>query len=260
MGSAKGPLANSYKQMVWDADGLYRLNYNYVQPHWDNFRNRITAHYRFDQAQAAKATEIFNDYTRRYAFLVNDKAADIEQYYAELKRRDENAAKPSRELASLRAHDARIAQDRATLIAPVLASIDKLSQDLENDLNALATPEQHQRHGRLELGHVGSRAFDSNFVDWLIPYFDMLVGACLILGLFTRPAAIAGGLFLLSVCLAQWPLAEGATPIYNQAVEMLALFFLAAIGAGQFAGLDFILSGVWRVCCGRKGAPAAAKR
>ena len=69
LGSAKGPLADSYKQMVWDADGLYRLNYNYIQPHWDHFRNRITAHYHFDEAQAAKATEIFNDYTRRYSYL-----------------------------------------------------------------------------------------------------------------------------------------------------------------------------------------------
>ncbi len=261
LGSAKGPLANSYKQMVWDADGLYRLNYNYIQPHWDQFRNRITAHYHFDQDQAAKAKLIFDDYTRRYSAYVNSKATEIEQYYAELKRRDANAANPSRELASLRAHDARITQDRTTLIGPILASIDKLSKDLEYDLNALATPEQYTRHGRLAMPKVASRAFDSEFVDRWIPYFDIIVGACLILGLFTRPAAIAGGLFLLSVCLSQWPLAYGATPIFYQGVEMLALFFLAAIGAGQFAGLDFILGGLWRVCCGRKSAaPAAAKR
>jgi uncharacterized membrane protein YphA (DoxX/SURF4 family) len=262
LGSAKGPLADHYKQMVWDADGLYRLNYNYIQPHWDQFRNRITAHYHFDEAQAAQATEIFNDYTRRYSYLVNAKAAEVEQYYAELKRRDANAAEPSRELASLRTHDARITQDRTTLIGPILASIDKLAKDLENDLNALATPEQYQRHGRLALPKVGSRVFDSEFVDRWIPYFDIIVGACLVLGLFTRPAALAGGLFLLSVCLSQWPLAHGATPIFNQAVEMLALFFLAAIGAGQFAGLDFIFSGLWRTCCGgrKASAPTAAKR
>ena len=102
---------------------------------------------------------------------------------------------------------------------------------------------------------VASRAFDSNFVDRWIPYFDIIVGACLILGLFTRPAALAGGLFLLSVCLSQWPLAYGATPIFYQGVEMLALFFLAAIGAGQFAGLDFILSGLWRTCCAAGKSP-----
>jgi len=246
LNNAKGPLAPYYKQMVWDADGLYRLNYNYTQPHWDDFRNRITAHYGFDQSQAGKATEIFNAYVRRYAYVLDEKKDELNQYYAELKRRDANAADPTRSLGSLQAHDARITQERTQLVAPVLASIDKLWKDLENDLNALATVEQYHRHGRLPIGKVGRRPFDSVFVDQWIPYFDIAVGACLILGLFTRPAAIAGGLFLLSVCLSQWPLAPGAAPIYSQAIEALALFALAAIGAGQFAGLDFLFSNLWR--------------
>ena len=224
LGNAKGPLAGSYKRMVWDADGLYRLNDNAIQPHWDQYRKRITAHYHFDEAAGGQAKETFNDYTRRYAYLVNAKAAEIEQYYAELKRRDANAANPSRELASLRAHDARITKDRTTLIGPILASIDKLGKDLENDLNAMATAEQHKRHGRLAMPKVASRAFDSNFVDRCIPYFDMIVGVCLILGLFTRPAALAGGLFLVSVCLSQWPLAYGATPIFYQTLKCWPCF------------------------------------
>ena len=254
LAGAKGPLAPMYKQMVWDADGLYRLNYDYTYAQWDRFRNRLASHYQFEPSQTARAGEVFNDYLRRYAFLINEKQDDLNQYYAELKRRDENAKDPTRTLASLRAHDARIAQERTQLVAPVLATIDKLSKDLETDLNALATDEQYQRHGRLEIGKVGRRAFDSEFVDGVIPYFDIIVGACLILGLFTRPAAIAGGLFLLSVCLSQWPLSPGAAPIYYQAVEMLALFALAAIGAGQYAGLDFVLGGLWRSCCGPRRA------
>ncbi len=256
--NAKGPLAPYYRQMVWDADGLYRLNYNYTQPHWDNYKNRIIAHYGYDESQSSRATEVFNAYTRRYAYLVAEKQEDLTQYYAELKRRDANAADPTRSLGSFQAHDARITQERTQLAASVLATIDKLWKDLENDLNAIATDEQYKRHGRLRIGHVGRRPFDSVFMDAWVPYFDMAVGACLILGLFTRPAALAGGLFLLSVCLSQWPLAAGAAAIYYQAVEMLALFALAALGAGQYAGLDFLLGGMVRMCCGRK--PAAASR
>ena len=257
-GNAKGPLAPYYRQIVWDADGLYRLNYNYTHPHWDNYKNRIVAHYGFDEPQAAKATELFNAYVRRYAHLLNEKQADIVQYQAELARRDANADDPARSLTSLQSHDARIAQERTQLIAPVLATIDKLWKDFENDLNAISTREQYQRHGRLPIGTVGRRPLDSEFMDRWVPWFDMAVGACLILGLFTRPAAIAGGLFLLSVCLSQWPLAPGAAPIYYQAVETLALFALAAIGAGQFAGLDFLLGGLWRNCCGRKATAASS--
>ncbi len=258
LSNAKGPIAPYYKQMVWDADGLYRLNYDYTQPHWDNYKNRIIAHYGFDQTQAAQATEVFNAYVRRYAYLLSDKQDDLNQYYAELKRRDTNATDPTRSLGSLQAHDARIAQERTHLAAPVLASIDKLWKDLENDLNAIATTEQYKRYGRLAIGKVGRRPLDSVFMDRWVPYFDMAVGACLILGLFTRPAALAGGLFLLFVCLSQWPLAAGAAAIYYQAVEMLALFALAALGAGQFAGLDFLLGGLRRMFRGSQ--PAAARK
>ncbi len=256
LSNAKGPLAPLYRQMVWDADGLFRLNYDYTYHHWDDYKNRIAAHFRFDEPQLARAQEIFDAYVRRFAFLINEKQDDLQQYYGELKRRDANAADPARSLTSLAAHDARITQDRTALAAPVLATIDKLWKDLENDLNSLATAEQYKRHGRLPIGKVARRLFDSEFMDRWVPYFDIAVGACLILGLFTRPAALAGGLFLLSVCLSQWPLTAGAVPIYYQAVEMLALFALAAIGAGNYAGLDFLLGGAYRMCCGKK--PAAA--
>ena len=95
---------------------------------------------------------------------------------------------------------------------------------------------------------------DSEFVDRAIPYFDIAVGLCLILGLFTRPAAILGGLFLASVCVSQWPGYPGAAPIYPYVIEMLALFALAAIGAGQIAGLDFLVCGLRRYCWPPKAA------
>jgi uncharacterized membrane protein YphA (DoxX/SURF4 family) len=83
-------------------------------------------------------------------------------------------------------------------------------------------------------------------VDQIIPWFDMIVGGCLVLGLLTRPAALAGGLFLLSVCASQWPGSLGAAPIYYQAVEMVAMFVLAAVGAGQCLGVDYLFSGLIR--------------
>jgi len=44
--------------------------------------------------------------------------------------------------------------------------------------------------------------------------------------------------------LTQWPGTPGAAPIYYQAIEMVAMLVLAAIGAGQFAGLDFVIRNV----------------
>lgn len=69
------------------------------------------------------------------------------------------------------------------------------------------------------------------------------VGACLLLGLFTRVAAVAGIGFLLLVMGAQPPWVEGARIefFYYQLVEVFALFVLLVAGAGRWAGLDFFL-------------------
>jgi uncharacterized membrane protein YphA (DoxX/SURF4 family) len=245
--NAKGPFAPLYKAMVWDADGLWRLNAQTTIPHWDQYRSRVVAHYGFDEKQAAAAKKTLDSYTGRLRYFLELKGEDLDQYYKSLERRKTNAADPARaDLASLRTHDARIDAERTQLIAPILAEIDKLWKGLENDLNDLATTDQWKRHGRLAITKIGRQPFDSEFADRVIPWFDVIVGVCLVLGLFTRPAAFLGGLFLASVCASQWPGAYGAAPIYPYLIEMLALFVLAGVGAGQIAGLDFLLGGLRR--------------
>src|SRR5204862_3456634 len=148
-----------------------------------------------------------------------------------LARRDVNAEDRSRELKSLQAHDARIAGEIRKLYAELIPTIDRLWKDLDNDLNAIATDEQYRQHGRLKIGKPGRSLVDSETMDRVVPWFDVTVGVCLILGLLTRPAAIAAALFLASVCGSQ--LAPGGIPVYNQEVDALALIALAAIGAGR---------------------------
>jgi thiosulfate dehydrogenase [quinone] large subunit len=86
---------------------------------------------------------------------------------------------------------------------------------------------------------------------WLLT----LVGACLILGLFTRLASLGGLAFLLMVYLAAPPWigyfyaipAEGSYLIVNKnLVEVAALIVIMLTGSGRFAGLDRILSGLFR--------------
>ena len=86
---------------------------------------------------------------------------------------------------------------------------------------------------------------------WLLT----LVGACLILGLFTRLASLAGIAFLLMIYLAAPPWigyfyaipSEGSYLIVNKnLVEVAALAVIMLTGSGRFAGLDRILSGLFR--------------
>jgi thiosulfate dehydrogenase (quinone) large subunit len=81
-----------------------------------------------------------------------------------------------------------------------------------------------------------------------------LVGACLILGLFTRLASLAGIAFILLFYLCNPPFVgyfysiptEGSYLIVNKnLVELCALVVIFATGSGRFAGLDRILHGLF---------------
>lgn len=257
-GNAKGPLAPFYKGLVWDADGLFRLDADTTLEEWDAYRERVSKqHYGFDEKQDKAATDTVKRYEGRLKAFLGSKSDEIDEYEKFLARRDKNAEDRSRELKSLQAHDARIAGETRKLYAELIPTLDRLWKDLESDLNAIATEDQYRQHGRLAIGKPGRRFGDSETMDRVIPWFDVAVGACLILGFLTRPAAILGALFLISVCAAQWPLAPGASPIYNQAVEALALLALAAIGAGRFLGIDAFGCVFRSVCCpGKKPGEA----
>jgi uncharacterized membrane protein YphA (DoxX/SURF4 family) len=241
-GNAKGPFAPLYKNLVWDADGLYRLDYETTLAEWEAYRDRVVAHYGFDADQQKAAASTQKRYQDRLKQFLASKSDTIEEYHLWLDRRDKNATDRSRQLASLQTHDARINGEMRKLYAEVVPPVDRVWKDLENDLNALATDDQWKARGRLAISKPGRRTLDTEAMDRVVPWFDATIGVCLILGALTRPAAILGALFLASICASQWPLAPGAAPIYNQAVEMLSLIALAAIGAGRFLGIDALFA------------------
>ena len=86
---------------------------------------------------------------------------------------------------------------------------------------------------------------------WLLT----LAGACLILGLFTRLASLAGIVFLLMIYFAAPPWigyfyaipTEGSYLIVNKnLIEAAALVVIMLTGSGHFAGVDRILRGLIR--------------
>lgn len=80
-------------------------------------------------------------------------------------------------------------------------------------------------------------------IDTAVMWLTTLVGICLIIGLFTRVAAIVGAGFLLSIMSTQPPWVEEVLDSVRlifayQGIEVVALFLLAFIGAGAWWGLD----------------------
>lgn len=250
--SAKGPLAPLYHGRIWDADGLHRLSLDSTLDSWNQFRQRLINHYGFAEDQAKKADQVFKYREGQLRWFFEENAEDLQQYRLGLERRDRNRADAARrEVPSLRGQAEQIEAELVKKRGPWLADLDKLWKGYEADLNAIATGPQLNR-GYFALPKPGRRMLDSEAVNKIIPYFDLLIGIALLLGLLTRVASVAAAGFLASVVASQWPGAEGAAPVYFQSVEMLALLLLAAAGAGRFAGLDFFLGFFYKNCCKRK--------
>jgi len=77
-------------------------------------------------------------------------------------------------------------------------------------------------------------------VDFLVVFGETAIGIALILGLFTRFAAIMGALMMLFFFIAAWDFAYG---IVNQHLTYLVVFLtVAGIGAGKYYGLDGMLA------------------
>ena len=246
---AKGPLTPLFHWFVWDLDGRVRLDREGTLEAWNQYREQVVAHFGFDAKQAAKAKDAQKLREEQFTSLLDENAEDIAKYFRGLERRDKYRGEASRtEVASLRDQLATIEMELTRDLKGWLTKIDAMWQGLEDDLNGLATPEQVAR-GHLALGKPGRKLMDTIFIDQIIPTFDLVVGILLILGLFTRITSLAAAGFLAMIVATQWPGAPGAVPAHYQAIEMFGCLVLAAVGAGRFAGLDFLVGCLLRKCC-----------
>jgi uncharacterized membrane protein YphA (DoxX/SURF4 family) len=254
---SKGPLKPYFEMMVYDMDGRARLSYaetksgkptidvNQTLDLWKQYQSQVERDYGFDDSQKKAAEECFKRYERQLKWVVDTNRDEMIKYFYGLERRDKNRQDAARrQVPSLRGQSDTIEQELTMKRGPWLAQVDKLWKGYARDMNAIAVEEQ-AAGGPVKLAWPGRGMLfglmDNLTIDRIIPTFDTVVGALLILGLGTRIAALAGAGFLFSICLTQWPGAPGALPIYYQAIEMVALLVLAAVAAGQFAGLDFII-------------------
>jgi uncharacterized membrane protein YphA (DoxX/SURF4 family) len=252
LGSAKGRFADSFHNMVWDADGLARLDAEETKSLWDHFRERVVRIYAFDESQAKQAEAVFTRRLRQLESHFANYERDIEEYRLGIARRDAYHQQQDRvQVASLSGQLGSIESELSSKRRELIGPIDKMWEGYEAELNSLATAEQLRR-GPLELDRPGRRTLDSRTIDKIIPCFDLTLGLLLMLGLFTRTAATVAGLFLCSVLVSQWPGAPGAVPVWPQLIEALALFVIAATASGRVAGVDFFvrLGTAW--CCPAK--------
>jgi uncharacterized small protein (DUF1192 family) len=131
----------------------------------------------------------------------------------------------------------------AALEKPMKDSLDSVLTDEQKKMRAISQPHSSSVWEWREWNHT-------DWIDGMTRYAITAIGACLILGLFTRTACLGGACFLILVYLAMpafpWlpesSRAEGHYLFVNKnVIEMLALLALATTRSGRWLGLDGLI-------------------
>ena len=238
--NAKGPYADKFRQMVWDSDGAIRRNMDESMLMMAIYRDQIVNHYGFDEKQTQTAQKRYAAAVNQQKMVLSDNEQDLKEYDLGVQRIKELDGDPMRDgVSSLGGQRETIRKENQDLIKPTLSEIDTLWSNYENSLNAIASADQFKAEGKLAFNKP--LGMDTETINRFVPYFDIAIGLCLLLGLFTPLAALAAAGFLASVFLSQYPPTTGPGSSNYQLIECMACLVLAGTAAGRFAGLDYFL-------------------
>ena len=212
--NAKGPMAEQYRRMVWDFDGRYRLNRSATMQVFAVYRDQVSNHFAFDEEQKRQAQGNYAKAIDQFDWVMEENAADIEEYNLGRDRIGGFDTDPKER--SLRDGVSSLGGQRDTIrrewndkTKPAFTLIDKIWNNYEIAQNSVATQRQLDSNGRYSLTRPRTNNIDTSVIDGWLPYFDIAVGLCLLLGFFTPVAALAAGVFLFSVFLSQYPAGHG---------------------------------------------------
>jgi uncharacterized membrane protein YphA (DoxX/SURF4 family) len=211
---------------------------------WKLILSNVTAIPALTEEQRHRAAEIFAQRTQQLSDYLATQTDAITDNQHELWRLDGWRAMP--EAADVPYQQKRIATKAAETTAaatPWVNQVRDFEQKFIDDLREILTPEQRAQaitKQSLDTALTSPKQARLNRLNVGVTILTIGVGACLLLGCFTRLASLAGALFLLAVVATQPPWIADAAPAYNQIVELAGLLVLAATGAGRWLGLDYL--------------------
>lgn len=251
LGQAKGPLGDMYREhLLEDWDGRQALDpapeaRQRFAARIDDYLKKFEDHYKPDKDQLKAANQAAAARKAQTDSYLEDNAEDVEKYLHELERLDKAKQSPSRNTPF---EQKRIWDKQVELQGQAkawLAELDRIYREFQHDLDGVLAEDQRAR------GIPPTAMSKVQQIDLAVTYGVIAIGGCLLLGLFTRTAGFAGGLFLLSIILAQpdWPgLYPAPHPsvgrslfVNKEFVEMMAMFALATTHVGRWGGLDFFI-------------------
>ena len=236
------------EQLLLDRAEIYKDWQAQVEAGWWESHQRVEKHFSFEDSQQEKSRELTKIYVARLNDHLIEHADDLIAYRHNLYQ--DKHTPPGPDLPAS-AEAAKI----KTAALGVRSWAEQAEKDLVRDLQGLATKDQ------TELGVVPAVSASIETLDKIVIYSHLVIGVCLIAGLFSRLAFFGAGTFVLTVVATQPPWVVDAAPwlwgpqaLGYQASIMLVCFALAFSPVGRWAGLDFFIHNlIGRRCCGGKG-------
>ncbi|ASV74261.1 hypothetical protein THTE_1659 [Thermogutta terrifontis] len=269
---AKGPFASFFYAMVPDIDGKIRFQIVktkegelvVVSPAyeeaWKKACDEYVRYYRMDEKQKREAEATRDRFVQALNNYLAQKRDDILAYFDSLER-FEKEEKASRNLGAYFQRE-RLWERQQKLrgeVAVWFAEIDNMGRAYLRTLWGILTPEQKSR-GMIKVPLCETQrlpvrlpfaATRTELLNVVVTYSLTAIGLCLMVGAFTRLAALGGAAFLAFVVMTQWPwptvvpktpeIVGHALLVDKNFVEMMALLALAAMPVGRWAGLDYFL-------------------
>ena len=253
--SATGPLAPRFRSVLPDYYGFDEMwkkaTVEEGKSWFEDFGNHLAVYgkkfadfYQFSDDQKKQAEESLRLRQLQLADWIKNSSQDIVNQFYERDRLAQAEASTSSETIPYQA--GRIGSKKkelSTAISVWLSEMRSIESGFRSDLDEIRTPDQMAKGPLIEDKPTLKK------VDRVMAYGILAIGACLILGLFTRLACVLGALFLVSVVLTQPFWISEAQPTFNQWVEMFALLTLATTNVGKWGGLDFFISCIFGGCC-----------
>lgn len=267
---AKGPFAPLFYAMIPDIDGDERFAVEDrngeeraaapgYEKAWSAHLDRFVQRYQLSDEQKKQAEETLQRYRRTLDRYLDQHNAEIVAHFKSLAqlRKDMASDNEGTEFQRQRLWDRqqKLRQD----VAAWTRALEAMGESYHKQLLSLLNEEQ--RNGASMGGPVVASdrlpvtlpfaRTRSEFLDFTVTYALTAIGLCLMLGLFTRLAALGGAGFLAFVVATQWPwptVVPPTPPIVGHAllvdknfVEMVAMLALAAMPVGRWAGVDRFL-------------------
>ena len=237
---SKGPLASFLHSWSGYRSPQQWLDAETTKQDWNTYRDKIARKFDFDESQQKESQDILDRHLRLLSMHFRKNKEEMVQYRKSQEVIDSAAADPTvTAIPSLNSHLDRNRSEISQLSARLVTPVRDYWYSLELQLHNLRNEQQKQKR------KIPVLSVPATMIDHIVPYFTLIVGGLLLMGLFSRMASLAGALFLLMVIATQPPWVAEAMPVHSQLIEACGLLVIAGTGAGRLAGLDFFIH-KWR--------------